>query len=38
MLKSFIYPFWSYSVTVSKFSCLAKVAKPYPIDGPAYLA
>ena len=37
ILNCFIYFLWSYSVTVSEFSCLAKLAKPYLVSGPTYL-
>ena len=37
MLKSYIYLLWCYFRTVSEFSCLAKLAKPYPVFGPSYL-
>ena len=28
---------WFYFLTDSEFSCLAKLAKPYPVFGPAYM-
>ena len=32
-----MYLMWSQFVTNSEFSCLAKLAKPYPVSGPTYL-
>ena len=37
ILTCFIYFLWSYLVAVCEFSCLAKLAKPYPASGPTYL-
>ena len=37
MLRNFIYLLWSYSVTIFEFSCLARLAKPYPVSGPTDL-
>ena len=28
---------WLYCSTDSEFSCLAKLAKPYPVSGPTYM-
>ena len=28
---------WFYFITDSEFSCLAKLAKPYPVSGPTYM-
>ena len=37
ILNCFIYLMWSYFVTDSELSCLAKVAKSYLVCGPTYL-
>ena len=37
ILNCFIYLLWFYFLTDSEFSCLAKLAKPYPVSGPTYL-
>ena len=37
ILNSCIYLLWFYFVTDSEFSCLATLAKPYPVFGPTYL-
>ena len=34
ILKCFYYLLWFYFLTDSEFSCLAKLAKPYPVCGP----
>ena len=34
ILKCFYYLLWFYVLTDSEFSCLAKLAKPYPVSGP----
>ena len=33
-LKCFYHLMWLYFLTVSEFSCLAMLAKPYPVCGP----
>ena len=33
-----VYFLWSYFVTISEFSCMAKLAKPEPVSGPTYLS
>ena len=37
ILNCFTYLLWSYLLTDSEFSCLAMLAKPYPVSGPTYL-
>ena len=34
ILKCFYYLLWFYVLTDSEFSCLAMVAKPYPVSDP----
>ena len=36
LLNCFYHLFWFYLTTVSEFSCLAMLAKPYPVSGPTY--
>ena len=36
-LNCFTYLLWAYLLTDSEFSCLAMLAKPYPVSGPTYL-
>ena len=36
-LNRFSYLFCTYFLTGSEFSCLAMLAKPYPVSGPTYL-
>ena len=33
----FMYLMWTYFLPHSEFSCMAKLAKPYPVSGPAYM-
>ena len=35
ILKCFYHLLWFYLLTDSEFSCLAMLAKPYPVSGPA---
>ena len=35
VLKCFSHIMWFHLLTDSEFSCLAMVAKPYPVSGPA---
>ena len=37
ILKSFFYLMWFYFLTDSESSCLAKLAKPYPVSGATYM-
>ena len=37
ILKCFNYLLWFYFLTDSEFSCLAMLAKLYPLSGPTYL-
>ena len=37
ILNCFTYLLWAYLLTDSEFSCLAMLAKPYPVSGPTYL-
>ena len=37
ILKCFYLLLWFYVVTDSEFSCLAMLAKPYPVSGPTPL-
>ena len=37
ILKCFYLLLWFYFVIGSEFSCLAKLAKPYPVSDLAYL-
>ena len=37
ILNCFSYLLWVYFLTGCEFSCLAMLAKPYPVSGPTYL-
>ena len=37
ILNCFTYLFWAYFLTDYEFSCLAMLAKPYPVSGPTYM-
>ena len=37
ILNCFTYLLWAYLLTDSEFSCLAMLAKPYPVSGLTYL-
>ena len=37
ILKCFIHILCAYFLTYSELSCLAMLAKPYPVSGPTYL-
>ena len=37
ILNSFYHLLWFYFLTDSEFSCLALLAKPYPVSGPTPL-
>ena len=37
IVKCFTYLLWCYFLTDCEFSCLAMLAKPYPVSGPTYL-
>ena len=37
ILNCFSYLLWAYFLTDSEFSCLAMLAKPYPVFGPTYM-
>ena len=37
IFKCFFFLLWFYFVTDSEFSCLAKLAKPYPVSDVTYL-
>ena len=37
ILNGFAYLLWAYFLTDSEFSCLAMLAKPYPVSGPTYM-
>ena len=37
ILNFFSYLLWAYFLTDSEFSCLAMLAKPYPVSGPTYM-
>ena len=37
ILNCFYHLLWFYFLTDSEFSCLAMLAKPYPVSGPTYL-
>ena len=37
ILNCFTYLLWAYLLTDCECSCLAMLAKPYPVSGPTYL-
>ena len=37
ILNCFTYLLWCYFLTDSELSCLAILAKPYPVSGPTYM-
>ena len=37
ILNCFTHLLWAYFLTDSDFSCLAMLAKPYPVSGPTYM-
>ena len=38
ILSCFSYLLWAHFLTDSEFSCLAMLAKPYPVSGPTYMS
>ena len=38
ILNGFTYLLWAYFLTDFEFSCLAMLAKPYPVSGHTHLA